>query len=94
MLITKLVSHLAAILKEQAFSALKNVGNLTIAWPISDVQMMGWGIYINNPLLKSVFEKYIKFAQETGMLDKNWKRSYGVKFVQYLNILNLGATRH
>jgi membrane-bound lytic murein transglycosylase MltF len=79
---------------DQAFSALKNFDNLTIAWPVSDVQMMGWGINKNNPLLKSVLEKYIKFAQETGMLDKYWKRSYGVKFVEYLNILNLGATRH
>lgn len=79
---------------DQAFSALREFDNLTIAWPISDIQMMGWAVNKNNKLLKSILEKYIKYAQETGILDKFWQRSYGVTFVEYLNILNLGVTKH
>ncbi|MFQ3221627.1 MAG: hypothetical protein ACI96W_004018, partial [Paraglaciecola sp.] len=36
----------------------------------------------------------LKYAQESGILDKFWQRSYGVTFVEYLNILNLGVTKH
>jgi membrane-bound lytic murein transglycosylase MltF len=79
---------------DQAFSALKTFDNLTIVWPISDIQMMGWGINKNNQLLKGILEKYLKYAQESGILDKFWQRSYGVTFVEYLNILNLGVTKH
>jgi membrane-bound lytic murein transglycosylase MltF len=79
---------------DQAFSALKKRDNLTIVWPISDIQMMGWGINKNNQLLKGILEKYLKHAQETGLLDKYWKIYYGVTFVEYLNILNLGVTKH
>jgi membrane-bound lytic murein transglycosylase MltF len=79
---------------DRAFYALKKRNNLTIVWPISDIQMMGWGINKNNQLLKRILEKYLKYAQETGILEKYWKRSYGVTFVEYINILNLGVTKH
>lgn len=79
---------------DRAFAALQNYSNLTIVWPLSDIQMQGWAINKNNKLLKSILEKYIKYAQETGVLDKYWKRSYGVTFVEYLSILNLGVTKH
>jgi membrane-bound lytic murein transglycosylase MltF len=79
---------------DRAFSALKNYSNLTIAWPLTETQIQGWGVNKNNKLLKSILEKYIKYAQETGALDKYWKISYGVTFVEYLKILNLGVTPH
>jgi membrane-bound lytic murein transglycosylase MltF len=79
---------------DQAYLTLKTFDNLTIVWPISDIQMMGWGINKNNLILKGILEKYLKYAQETGILDTYWKRSYGVTFVEYLNILNVGVTVH
>ncbi|PKG93164.1 transporter substrate-binding domain-containing protein [Paraglaciecola sp. MB-3u-78] len=79
---------------DRAFFTVKKRDNLTIVWPISDIQMMGWGINKNNQLLKGILEKYLKYAQETGLLDKYWKIYYGVTFVEYLNILNLGVTKH
>jgi membrane-bound lytic murein transglycosylase MltF len=74
---------------DRAFSALNNYKNLTILWPISELQLMGWAINKKNKILKSVLEKYIKYAQENAILDKHWKRSYGVTFFEYLKVLNL-----
>jgi membrane-bound lytic murein transglycosylase MltF len=79
---------------DRAFAALKNFKNLTILWPISDIQFMGWAINKKNKVLKGILEKYIKYAQEKSILDKYWQRSYGVTFVEYVKILNLGVSRN
>jgi hypothetical protein len=77
---------------ERAFSALKRFDNLTIAWPI--FKCRAWGINKNNKLLKGMLAKYIRYAQENVVLDKYWKRSYGVTFIEYLRILQLGDTKN
>lgn len=77
---------------DRAFSALNKFKNLTILWPISELQLMGWAINKNNKILKGILEKYIKYAQENAILDKYWKRSYGVTFIDYLKVLNLGVS--
>ncbi|MEH6446265.1 MAG: transporter substrate-binding domain-containing protein [Oceanospirillaceae bacterium] len=74
---------------DRAFAAMHNYENLTILWPISELQIMGWAINKNNKILKSILQKYIKYAQENAILDKYWKRSYGVTFFEYLKVLNL-----
>lgn len=79
---------------DRAFTALHNYENLTILWPISDLQLMGWAINKENKILKGILEKYIKYAQENAILDKYWKLSYGVTFVEYLKILNLGVSEN
>jgi membrane-bound lytic murein transglycosylase MltF len=79
---------------DRAFSALNNYTNLTILWPISELQLMGWAINKKNKTLKGILEKYIKYAQENAILDKYWKLSYGVTFVEYLKVLNLGASEN
>ena len=45
-------------------------------------------------MLKSVLSKYMTYAQANDILDKHWKISYGVKFSEYLGILNLGGMPH
>jgi len=79
---------------DRAFSAVATYKNLTIAWPISEPQIMGWAINKKNRLLKGILDKYIKYAHESAILDKYWKRSYGVTFVEYMNVLNLGGAKH
>jgi membrane-bound lytic murein transglycosylase MltF len=79
---------------DRAFVALNNYKNLTILWPISELQLMGWAINKNNKILKGILEKYIRYAQENSILDKYWQRSYGVTFVEYLKVLNLGASKN
>ena len=79
---------------DRAFSALDNYKNLTILWPISELQLMGWAINKKNKIFKGILEKYIKYAEENGILDKYWKRSYGVTFVEYLKVLNLGVSEN
>jgi len=76
---------------DRAFVALGNYENLTIVWPISDIQIMGWAVNKNNPVLKSILEKYMSYALEEAVLDKYWKLSYGVTFVEYLQVLGLGG---
>lgn len=79
---------------DRAFLALNNYKNLTISLPISELQLMGWAINKNNRILKNILEKYIRYAQENSILDKYWQRSYGVTFVEYLKVLNLGGSEH
>ncbi len=74
---------------DRAFAALQTYNNLTIAMPVSQTEIMGWAINSKNRVLKSVLEKYLKFAQNTAILDKYWKASYGVTFIEYLKILKL-----
>jgi membrane-bound lytic murein transglycosylase MltF len=79
---------------DRAYVALKRYKNLTILWPISELQVMGWAVNKKNKVLKGILEKYIKYAQEKAILDKYWQRSYGVTFVDYLKILNLGVSEN
>ena len=79
---------------DRAFTALNNYQNLTILWPISELQLMGWAINKENKILKGILVKYIKYAQENAILDKYWKLSYGVTFVEYLKVLNLGVSEN
>lgn len=74
---------------DRAFVALNTYKNLTITMPTSELQIMGWAINKKSRVLKSVLEKYLKYAQETAILDKYWKAAYGVTFVEYLKILKL-----
>ena len=74
---------------DRAFAALHTYKNLTIAMPISELEIMGWAINKKNRILKRVLEKYLKYAQETMILDKYWKIEYGVTFIEYLKILKL-----
>ena len=62
---------------DRAFAACRNYKNLTIVMPISEPEIMGWAINKKNRVLKSILEKYLKYAQETAVLDKYWKEEYG-----------------
>jgi len=79
---------------DRAFVALEKHKNLTIVWPIGKLEVMGWAINKKNKVLKGILDKYIKYAQENAILDKYWKKAYGVTFVEYLKILNLGAAEN
>jgi len=74
---------------DRAFAALNTYKNLTIAMPINEHEIMGWAINKKNRVLKNVLKKYLKYAQETAILDKYWKIAYGVTFIEYLKILKL-----
>lgn len=76
---------------DRGYAALKRHSTLTIAWPISDIQLMGWGIDKKNRVLKSILEKYIEYAQQAAILDKYWEVHYGVSFISYLRIMNIGG---
>jgi len=76
---------------DRGYAALKRHDNLTVAWPISDIQLMGWGIHKKNKVLKSILEKYIEHAQQAGILDKYWEVHYGVTFITYLKVMNYGG---
>ncbi|MFT5451029.1 MAG: membrane-bound lytic murein transglycosylase MltF [Enterobacterales bacterium] len=79
---------------DRAFSSLMNFDNLTILWPVSEIQMMGWAINKKNKMLKNILDKYISYAQKNAILDKYWKRSYGVSFIDYMKVLNIGVPKH
>ena len=76
---------------DRAFAAIERHNNLTVAWPISDIQIMGWAIHKNEHVLNSILGKYLKHAQHTAILDKYWKIGYGVTFIEYLRVMNIGS---
>jgi len=79
---------------DRAYVALKKYKNLTIAWPIGRLEIMGWAINKKNKVFKGILDKYIKYAQENAILDKYWKQAYGVTFVEYLKVLSLGVAKN
>jgi membrane-bound lytic murein transglycosylase MltF len=74
---------------DAAFNSLYTYENLTIAMPVSEVQVMGWGVNKKNKVLNNILTKYLHYAQEVGILDIYWKESYGVTFIDYLSVLEL-----
>jgi membrane-bound lytic murein transglycosylase MltF len=79
---------------DRALVALEKYKNLTIAWPIGELEITGWAINKKNKVFKGILDKYIKYAQENAILDKYWKQAYGVTFVEYLKVLNLGVAKN
>jgi len=72
---------------DNAFKAVAEYKNLTIAFPISDFEMIGWGVSKNNRILTSILTKYIKYARDNGTIDKYWKETFGVTFSEYMRVL-------
>lgn len=72
---------------DNAFKAIAEYKNLTIAFPISDLEMIGWGVSKNNKILSSILTKYIKYARDNGTIDKYWKETFGVTFSEYMRVL-------
>lgn len=73
---------------DNAFISIKNYKDLTVAFPISNMEVMGWGVEKGNYNLKSILEKYFKFAKESGIMDKYWRESYGISFSEYVNVVD------
>lgn len=72
----------------RAFVAVYEYKNLTIGMPVSEIEMLGWGIHKKNTILKSIIGKYLNYAQTQGIFDKYWKQDYGITFVEFLKVLD------
>ena len=72
----------------RAYVSVQTYKELTIGFPISDIEVMGWGVKKENKIFKSILEKYLKYAQNTGITDKYWKETYGINFSEYMMILD------
>ncbi|MFT6153845.1 MAG: membrane-bound lytic murein transglycosylase MltF [Bermanella sp.] len=77
---------------DRAFSVLRTYDNLTIAWHISEIQVMGWAINKKEYVLKSILKKYLNYAQNSEILDKYWFAHYGVPFIEYLRVINIAGS--
>jgi len=73
---------------DNAFRAVAEYKSLTIAFPISDLEMIGWGVAKDNKILNSVLTKYLKFARDKGVMDKYWKETFGATFSEYITVLD------
>ncbi|MGD9369107.1 MAG: transporter substrate-binding domain-containing protein [Desulfobacteraceae bacterium] len=72
----------------RAFVAIYEYKNLKIGMPVSEIEMLGWGIHKKNTILKSIIAKYLNYAQTQGIFDKYWKQDYGITFVEFLKVLD------
>jgi len=72
----------------RAYVAIYKYKNLTINMPVSEIEMLGWAINKKNKILKSIIQKYLKYAQENGTFDKYWEKDYGITFIEFLKVLD------
>jgi membrane-bound lytic murein transglycosylase MltF len=79
---------------DRAFSVLRKYDNLTMAWPISDIQIMGWAINKKEYVLRNILKKYINYAQNSEILNKYWLAYYGIPFIEYLRVLNIVGSQN
>ncbi len=61
--------------------------NLTLCYPVTDTQYLGWAVRKGNGALKGLIEKYIKYAKDKGVLDKLFKQRYGMTLIEYLKLI-------
>ncbi len=66
---------------------MKNVPNLNISIPITDVEHLGWIVRKDNKLLASILSKYIAYCKKTETFNKAWFRAYGMNFNDFLRII-------
>ncbi len=74
---------------DAAYRLINQNDNITVAMPISEVQMMGWAIHKDDLALNSIIHKYLEYAQNNQLLDLYWEEAYGVTFIDYLKVLQL-----
>ena len=74
---------------DATYRVINENDNITVAMPISEIQIMGWGIHKEDQILNSILYKYLEYAQNNQILDYYWKDAYGMTFINYLKILQL-----
>ncbi len=72
---------------DMALMMAKKLKNLTLCYPITDTQYVGWAVKKNNQAMRSLIEKYINNARNTGKLDELFKGQYGMTLIEYLRLI-------
>ncbi len=68
---------------------LRNFDNLNVSIPISDVQMLAWAVKKDNLVFKSILDKYLDFARDSGLFNKYWMEDYSITLSDYLGLLDI-----
>ncbi len=68
---------------------LRNFENLNVSIPISDAQMLAWAVKKDNLVLKSILDKYLDFARDSGLFNKYWMDDYSISLSDYLGLLDI-----
>lgn len=63
---------------------LKEWKNLSISLNLSEKQSLAWAASPQDPVLASLVRKYLKHAEDRGILDRLWRDYYGITLLDYM----------
>ena len=67
----------------------KSNERLNVSLSISQAEYIGWAVAKDNQTLKSILEKFVEYALESGELDLYWEKEYGVPIRIYSELLGV-----
>lgn len=70
-----------------AINEIKKNENVSLSIPASELQHLGWGIKHEDEVLGSLLEKFIDYAQTSGLLEDIWQDEYGISMYEYLELM-------
>lgn len=73
-------SDLCILIKEQH-------PDLAIGLPISDIQMIGWGVSHNSPLMSSILKKFFTAVKGMHLFHRVWEEEFRFKYLEYWQML-------
>jgi len=71
----------------RAFLEAKNTSEFQVSIPITDVKFVGWAVSKDNPLLRSVLQKYIDHMIDEGDINQLWLEDFDISFYEYYTLI-------
>ncbi|MGL1891474.1 MAG: transporter substrate-binding domain-containing protein [Spirochaetaceae bacterium] len=67
--------------------SLKNYPNLVAELPAADSEYVSWGVQKGNTLLAGLVQKFLKYAHETGIIERLFRKQYTVGLEDYYSLI-------
>ncbi len=71
-----------------ALNEIKKHEGLSMTIPASPLQHLGWGVKHDDVILGDILDKFIIYAQDSGLLEEIWQDEYGITMFEYLQLMS------
>jgi len=71
----------------QVIYLLKREKHLSVSIPASEIQHLAWAVKKSNETLASILEKYLEYAEKSGLMNKLWLTNYDISLKEYKKLL-------
>lgn len=71
----------------RAFLEAKKNRSFEVSIPITDVKFVGWAVAKDDPLLRSILEKYIDRMIDEGDINELWLEDFDISFYEYYTLI-------